>query len=251
MRWDSWELSSPDAGGSTAWDSFKMRQNDPLNIHQTIIKDLKDVRREPIANVEDLCRVITSACLNAFDHHNTPDEYHFFDFIEHAIGQVVGHDLYGIRKKIVINKTKMDRTAERFQEFGLLLNASTASNKLLSALNIRIEEETKLLAEIEDIRDELGILKLVLSDQQSVTEELETLLGPAEPQEDPDDDSESTVNTHTLKENRVLLSHLARVARMEVAADRSIESVCLRLIMATQLANHPDPIAFDIETTTC
>lgn len=75
--------------GPTTWDDFVIRDNDPLNIHQAITGYLKKVRRESITNVEDLCRLITSACLDAFNHHETPDEFHFFDFVEHAIGQVV------------------------------------------------------------------------------------------------------------------------------------------------------------------
>lgn len=120
---------------------------------------------------------------------------------------------------------QMDITAERFREFRLLLDASTASNELLSALNIKIEEETRLLGEIEDIRDELGILKLVLNDQKSVTEDLDTLLGALE-EDDVEHGSSNATDPRALKDNRVLTSHLARIERMEVAADRSIESVC-------------------------
>ena len=66
-----------------------LRANDPLSIYQSITEYLKRVRRESVADAEDLCRLITSACLDVFDHHATPDEFHFFDFVEHAIGQVV------------------------------------------------------------------------------------------------------------------------------------------------------------------
>ena len=96
LRWDSWAMGQPSpapggqpAEGPRTWDDFVIRQNDPINIHQIIIGHLKNVRRESITHIEDLCRIITSACLNSFDHYEIPDEFHFFDFVEHAIGQVV------------------------------------------------------------------------------------------------------------------------------------------------------------------
>lgn len=100
LRWDSWatgqpglpsnnQPGAPGTEGPRTWDDFVIRENDPLNVHQAITGYFKSVRRKSITNVDDLCRVITSACLNAFDHYETPDEFHFFDFVEHAIGQVV------------------------------------------------------------------------------------------------------------------------------------------------------------------
>ena len=97
MRWDSWATGQTnpvsnnhsDPDGPRTWNDFVVRENDPLNIHQCITQYLTRVRRESITNVEDLCRLIASTCINAFDHYEIPDEFHFFDFVEHAIGQVV------------------------------------------------------------------------------------------------------------------------------------------------------------------
>ncbi|RYP00330.1 hypothetical protein DL766_007159 [Monosporascus sp. MC13-8B] len=226
LRWDSWAtgqtspMSSNQSGpeGPTTWDDFVIRENDPLNVHQAITGYLKKVRRESITDVEDLCRVITSACLNAFDHYETPNEFHFFDFVEHAIGQV------------------MDKTAERFQEFRVLLDACAASNELLSAMNIKIEPETKLLGEIEDIRDELGILRLVLEDQKGVAEELDALL---DHPRSPDDAGNGTTRDkrYTLKRNPVLESHLARIERMETLSKRSIQLIRSLLKLKQQHAS--------------
>jgi hypothetical protein len=86
LRWDSWVMNGLNQAGLPTWE---VRQNDPLNIHQAITLYLKKVRRESIIDVESLCRIIASACVNAFDHCATPDEFHFFDFMENAIGLVV------------------------------------------------------------------------------------------------------------------------------------------------------------------
>lgn len=117
----------------------------------------------------------------------------------------------------------MDKTAQRFREFGMLLDASTANNELLSAIQIRIEQETRLLGELEDIRDELGILRLVLEEQKEVAEDLETLLG--HPESVGDIEGARRDKGSTLKDNRVNTSHLTRIERMEIATKRSIESV--------------------------
>lgn len=118
----------------------------------------------------------------------------------------------------------MDQTAARFQDFRALVDLRTYNSELTLGRSIRIDEETKLLGEIEDIRDELGILRVVLSDQKTVTEELEALLGTLGPEDDTEDGSSDTTYDHTLKGNRVLSHHLARIDRLEILADRSIES---------------------------
>lgn len=130
----------------------------------------------------------------------------------------------------------MDRVTKKSEEFGLLLDAAAASNEVLDARSIKIEEETKLLVEAEDIRDELGILRLVLEDQKTVAEQLECLLSHSAESNIKDEeksraerardiDSGEDGQTHTLKGNRVLQNHLSRIQRMEALATRSIQSV--------------------------
>ena len=132
----------------------------------------------------------------------------------------------------------MDKTAERFQEFRVLLDASASSNELLSAMSIRIELETKLLGEAEDIRDELSIMKLVLQDQQVVAEQLDSLLGNLGPLDDVDTTTAGGKG-YALKGNVVLKNHLARIERMETLTKRSIQSVrrtflCTRSMLLTR-----------------
>ncbi|XDG08902.1 hypothetical protein ABKA04_008517 [Annulohypoxylon sp. FPYF3050] len=227
LRWDSWATGQPDPmlgqqpnpDGPRTWNDFVIKQNDPLNIHQTIIQHLKNVRRESITSVEDLSRTITSACLNAFDHYEIPDEYHFFDFVEYSIGQV------------------MDKTTQSFDNFQRLLGTPTAGHELLSAMNVNnIEVETKLLGEIEDIRDELSILRLVLEDQKRVAEELDTLLGHQGSSNDVEDALAGEKSYYTIRNNRVLESHLARIERMEALTKRSIQSIRSLLKLKQQQA---------------
>lgn len=130
----------------------------------------------------------------------------------------------------------MDRATKKSEEFGLLLDAAAASNEVLDARSIKIEGETKLLVEAEDIRDELGILRLVLEDQKTVAEQLDCLLSHSDTANLKDEEKSRADGArdtdfgeddqaHTLKGNRVLQNHLARIQRMEALATRSIQSV--------------------------
>ncbi|KAK7737966.1 hypothetical protein SLS62_011420 [Diatrype stigma] len=67
-----------------------------------------------------------------------------------------------------IQETIHDKTAERFREFRLLSDASAASNEILSAMDIKIGIETRFLGEIEDIKDEPSILRLVLKTKNAL-----------------------------------------------------------------------------------
>lgn len=117
---------------------------------------------------------------------------------------------------------QIEQTTERFEEFQVMLDTAAATNELLSAMNIRIEAETNLLVEIEDIRDELGILRLVIEDQKFVVDDLEKILSP-----DADEafHPAHVRKDHILKDNRVLESHFSRIKRMEGLTARAIQSV--------------------------
>lgn len=125
----------------------------------------------------------------------------------------------------------MDKTTQSFDNFQKFLGTPAAGHELLSAMNVNnIEVETKLLGEIEDIRDELSILRLVLEDQKRVAEELDALLGHQGRSDDVEDALAGEKSYYTLKKNRVLENHLARIDRMEALTKRSIQSVRKQLV---------------------
>lgn len=100
-----------------------------------------------------------------------------------------------------------------------MLDATALTGEFLSAEDIRIEQETKLLVEIEDIRDELGILRSVLGDQEGIVDELYPHLGV--------DAASYTDHTATqgLRGFRVLKSNLARLNRMDSLTTKAVQSV--------------------------
>jgi hypothetical protein len=64
-------------------------QDDPLNVHQMILKHLQTSARVPVTTAYDLAGLIAQSCANVFDQHQVPDEFQFFDFFERSIGMVV------------------------------------------------------------------------------------------------------------------------------------------------------------------
>ena len=64
-------------------------QQDPLNIHQAILKNLQGSARAPITSVYGLAKLITSSCTDVFDQYKIPPDFQFFDFFERSIGAVV------------------------------------------------------------------------------------------------------------------------------------------------------------------
>ncbi|KAJ4155091.1 hypothetical protein LMH87_000356 [Akanthomyces muscarius] len=68
-------------GYKSATLDFKKRQNktsgltdDRMDIHQSILMHLKNLKRLPIRSVHDLASLVASCCVDAFDPHNVPDE---------------------------------------------------------------------------------------------------------------------------------------------------------------------------------
>jgi hypothetical protein len=81
--------------------------------------------------------------------------------------------------------------------------------------NLSIEVETQQFVEIEDIRDELNILQLVLEDQVEVLQQMDEALAKGETKLAP------------LAKNRVFEGHLRRIKKMEAMAMRTSQLVSI------------------------
>lgn len=62
---------------------------DPLSIHQKVLRHLQQTARKPIASLYDLAGLIVTCCASTFDETQVPDDYQFFDFFENSISIVV------------------------------------------------------------------------------------------------------------------------------------------------------------------
>ena len=111
-----------------------------------------------------------------------------------------------------------------FQQYATdLAMARFGSTDSKALFNISVE--TNLLVEIRDIRDELAILQMVLTDQQKTLEEFSQVVSLGN-----DSESEATgltPGTHSslITHNKVLESHLYRVEKMDKLAEKTYNSV--------------------------
>jgi Mg2+ and Co2+ transporter CorA len=166
---------------------WQQPKNDPLNVLDGIIEDINSKSREPVRSVFDLAMTVTSRCSGAFDRHAGDAEFQFLDMFESSIGSAT------------------DRETVLFKEFNAASAQASAwlrhrrrpnrfSRERLDAANcvksetftfddfhkplfvdklLDIGQETDLLAEMKDIRDELHMLGKVLEDQKQVLPDLE------------------------------------------------------------------------------
>lgn len=63
--------------------------DDPLSVHQKVLRHLQQTARQPIASLYDLAGLIATYCASTFDETQLPDDYQFFDFFEDSISIVV------------------------------------------------------------------------------------------------------------------------------------------------------------------
>nr|KMM70937.1 ankyrin repeat and SOCS box protein 10 [Coccidioides posadasii RMSCC 3488] len=188
-------------------------RKDPLNVHQTILKHLQSRARDPITSVYALATLIADTCIELFDEYRVPDEFQFFDFFERSIGDVI------------------DQETQCFQSFAKSLN--NKSPRETDAV-FSITKEATLLAEIKDISDELGILKMVLHDQQEPREILAQTIARHRTK---DTNVKDKTNGSPWTRNTVLGSHLSRIKLMESLAERSYQALYNLLDLKQKQAN--------------
>ncbi|KAK2746815.1 hypothetical protein FQN57_002857 [Myotisia sp. PD_48] len=190
-------------------------RKDPLNVHQIILKHLQRQAREPITSVGGLATLITDTCIGLFDQHQAPDEFQFFDFFERSVGDVV------------------DQEAQCFQKFAQNPTKPHPGRRETES-SLSIAKDSQLLVEIKDIIDELGILKMVLFDQQTPRDTLNRILTQHATK---DVDTKDSTKTFSGSWNTVLDSHRYRIERMENLANKSYQSLYNLLDLKQKQAN--------------
>lgn len=112
--------------------------------------------------------VITNRCAGMFDRHRLDEQqFQFFDMFESSIGNVTNEESKLFSK---FNKASEQSTQwlNRYRRGGDDQFEHEFSDDLLN-----IHQETKMLAEIKDIQDELNIIGVVLRSQYLVLEEFQ------------------------------------------------------------------------------
>ncbi|KAE9961428.1 hypothetical protein BLS_002114 [Venturia inaequalis] len=161
-------------------ERWEQPRNDPMMVLDGIVEDMNAKTRPPINSVYDLALLITSRCCGVFDRHKLDNvDFQFLDMFESSIGKVTNQEtkLFSSFNIASAQATKWLRTHRRAR--GTRLAPSDTLNPgereqdydsepvFVDAL-LEIGTETKLLAEIKDIKDELRILDAVLQSQLQV-----------------------------------------------------------------------------------
>ncbi|KAK3309261.1 uncharacterized protein B0T15DRAFT_526709 [Chaetomium strumarium] len=200
LNWESWLETQENEAGETR-STYELTREDPMNVHQNILRHLKRPSRQPVTSVHDLACLITDFYTGLFHQQDVPDEFQFFDFFEREVARLNDFATYAL---------------EDFRHsFNMLESRMTKS--------IDIRQDLAALIEAQDVLDELGILRSVLTDQNNTTMELQKMLA-----------SKGRTGWDCIWATQ---SHLQRVDRMQKMAVSAKESMYHLLDLKQKHAN--------------
>uniref|UniRef100_A0A093V039 Ankyrin repeat domain-containing protein 50 n=1 Tax=Talaromyces marneffei PM1 TaxID=1077442 RepID=A0A093V039_TALMA len=181
---------------SEARTEFDPDPNNDSDIVECIIRQIGKNNRRPLEDVFDLAELIVSQCIGTmFEHHDIANEkLRFSDFFEASIGNVTFEE-----SKMFIDFTELSsRLAKDDQNISTSDELKEDRKKLYD-----ISQETNLVKEIKDIRDELHILSTVLEDQETVLDDMHEnirAMKAAKIERGETKKSETTLSYHSLPE---------------------------------------------------
>ena len=233
---------------------WQQPKNDPLNVLDSVIEDINSKTREPVKSVYDLAMIITSRCSGVFDRHRMGDEdYQFLDMFESSIGNATDREtilfkefnaasaqasawLQFHRKPHRISRLfetpdarkEREKRADQYK-FEDLTRGTNFVDRLLD-----IGQETDLLAETKDIRDELNMIAKVLEDQRQVLPDLEAAVCEIYQGEQK---SQLEVKKRFRDQLKIIEMHVKDIDRMDKQAARIYSSITDMLDLKQKHAN--------------
>ncbi|KAJ5581706.1 hypothetical protein N7535_000326 [Penicillium sp. DV-2018c] len=230
------------------WDQPK---NDPLNVLDGIIEDINSKTRDPVRSVYDLAMIITNRCSGVFDRHRLGDEqYQFLDMFESSIG--IATD----KETVLFNQfNHASGQASEWLKSHRKLNGSYSSPPRSSGVNngdqacdycdedgqplfvdrlLDIGQETDLLAETKDIRDELNMIRTVLEHQTNVLADFQDVVCEIYQGQHR---SQFEVKKRFKDQQRMIDMHLKDIDRMDKQAERIYHSITDLLDLKQKHAN--------------
>ncbi|KAL8827955.1 MAG: hypothetical protein Q9170_006803 [Blastenia crenularia] len=219
-------------GGDLIISSFPQRwnqpKNDPLNVLDGIIEDMNSKTRPPVKSVRDLATLITGRCSGVFDRHRLGDEdFQFLDMFESSIGRVTNRET-----ELFMNFNNASKAAERWlksqrQRGNSHMNTSSdnGDHSFVDTL-LDIGEETALLAETKDIRDELNMISMVLEHQFAILEDMMYALLD-ESKGSHQQQTQSEIKKRYREQRKVVEIHQKDVERMDKQAEGIYTSASL------------------------
>lgn len=227
------------------WDQPK---NDPLNVLDGIIEDINSKTRDPVKSVYDLAMIITNRCSGVFDRHRLGDEeYQFLDMFESSIGIATDKETVLFNQFNHASGQASDWLKSHRKLNGSFSSPSKSCNEtegssycdedgqpLFVDRLLDIGQETNLLAETKDIRDELNMIRTVLEHQNNVLLDFqevvcETYQGQHR--------SQFEVKKRFKDQQRMIDMHLKDIERMDKQAERIYHSITDLLDLKQKHAN--------------
>jgi len=234
---------------------WKQPKDDPLNVLEGIIQDINAKTKEPVRSVYDLAVTITSRCCGLIDRHGLGDnEYQFLDMFESSIGTATDHEtiLFNEFNEASVQASdwlKHHRKPNRFSR-----NIESTSRQIEHSAKredrfkyddhnheplfvdklLDIGDETDLLAETKDIRDELNMLKMIMENQDSVLPALEQAILDIFKEESR---NQQEIKKRFKEQRSTIDHHIKDVERMDKQAERIYSSITDLLDLKQKHAN--------------
>lgn len=233
---------------------WEQPKNDPLNVLDGIIENINSKTRDPVRSVYDLAIVITGRCSGMFDRHRMGDEeYQFLDMFESSIGTATDRETllfkeFNAASAQASEWLKQHRRPSRFIQT-LERNRQPqdedqededeeeqSQEPLFVDKLLDIGQETDLLAEAKDIRDELNMLRTVLEHQKQVLGDLQEAICEIY-NNNGDHRLQQDVKKRFKEQQRTIDVHLKDIDRMDKQAERIYYSITDLLDLKQKHAN--------------
>ncbi|KAJ0115642.1 uncharacterized protein J7T55_010465 [Diaporthe amygdali] len=204
--------------------------DDPMNVHHKVLRHLKETSRPPIDTVYDLAALIATCCASAFDETQIPEDMQFLDFFESSIGSVIEKGTHSLHEF----KSGLSFSHNRHEEQDLLGDEPTYDD-------LNITTEIDLLVEIEDIQDELHILKVVLRDQKRTMRQLDEIL--LQGRKKPGAVTHEGEEINSMINISCIENHMSRIGEMEKLAEKAHKSLYHLIDLKQKQANFSEAIS--------
>lgn len=244
---------------------WEQPKNDPLNVLDGIIEDINSKTREPVRSVYELATIISGRCSGIFDRHRMGDEdYQFLDMFESCIGTATDRETalfreFNIASAQASEWLKHHRRSKRSIADGMLQKnkrregaegdnyrnrgeyaqeeedeEDEESQPLFVDKLLDIGQETDLLTEAKDIRDELNMIRTVLGYQKEVLVDLQDAICEIYLEENK---SQSDIKKKFRDQQRIIEMHVKDVDRMDKQTERIYDSITDLLDLKQKHAN--------------
>ncbi|THC95621.1 hypothetical protein EYZ11_004883 [Aspergillus tanneri] len=234
---------------------WEQPKNDPLNVLDGIIEDINSKTREPVRSIYDLAITITNRCSGVFDRHRMGDEeYQFLDMFESSIGIATDREtvlfsrfnrasaqasswLKSHRKlsRYAAASSQGEATAMETDTTILDMTEEKDGEQPLFVDNLLdIGQETDLLSEAKDIRDELNMIRTVLQHQQHVLSDLQEVTWDIHHGQHR---LQHEARKRFKEQQRTIDMHLKDIDRMDKQAERIYSSITDLLDLKQKHAN--------------